>query len=72
MMRHVVAEFEARGWSLTEFLRHAQMRRVRWDALIESGGRVMSPDDADCLARAFGTSAELWRNLAARVGQEDE
>ena len=55
-------EIAARGWT-QEALAHILGRPLRTVNQIISGNRAITPQTAQELAAAFGTSAELWMNL---------
>ncbi|MBI2908682.1 MAG: HigA family addiction module antidote protein [Chloroflexi bacterium] len=57
-------EMEARGWTQTD-LAEILGRPVRVVNEIISGKRGISPETAQGLGAAFGTSAQLWLNLEA-------
>jgi len=55
-------ELEARGWSQSD-LAEILGRPVRLVNELVLGKRSITPETANGLAQAFGTSAELWMNL---------
>jgi HTH-type transcriptional regulator/antitoxin HigA len=61
-------ELEARGWTQTEFARIIR-RPLRLVNEIITGKRDISPDTAQALAAALGTSAQLWMNLETKIDQ---
>ena len=70
-------EIEARGWT-QEALAHILGRPLRTVNLIISGKAGITPQTAQELAAAFGTSAEMWMNLESayrlaleKKGQDD-
>lgn len=58
-------EIAARGWTEAEF-----RERIGDSASAILAGR-MTPDDAARIGKVFGTSAELWMNLAATWEKRD-
>lgn len=59
---YIQEELEARGWTQTD-LAEILGRPVRLVNEIISGKRQITPETAQGLAAAFGTSVELWMNL---------
>ena len=55
-------ELEARGWNQGEFAEIIG-RPPRLISEIISGKRGITPETAQAIAAAFGTSAEFWLNL---------
>ena len=55
-------ELEARGWSLRKLAEETGYPLDVVAALVDGTSRI-TPEVALHLARAFGTSAELWLNL---------
>lgn len=59
---YLVDELEARGWSQQEFAEIIGYP-VQFISEIISGKRELSKGSAVQIAKAFGTSPELWLNL---------
>ena len=55
-------ELEARGWTQAD-LAEIMGRPVQAISEIIAGKKAVTPETAQGLAAAFGTSAELWLNL---------
>ena len=62
--RIIRRELEARGWTQKD-LAHSMNCSEQAIRRIVSGQGEVTPEIAQQLARAFGTSPELWLNLAA-------
>jgi HTH-type transcriptional regulator / antitoxin HigA len=73
---YIREELEARGWSQLD-LAEILGRPPQAVNEIIAGKRAITPDTANALADAFGTSAQLWMNLEgsyqlARVSNRDD
>lgn len=62
--RIIVRELEARLWTPLEVVERGHLDPIEFGALL-AGEQRMTPELADGLARAFGTSVEFWSRLGA-------
>lgn len=57
-------ELKSRGWDVARFAREAGINHLFASALVKGSSAVpITKPVAEALARAFGTSHELWLNL---------
>lgn len=68
--QYVVDEIKARGWSVGT-LAEMSMLSVQTVEEIVCGHRKMTPLTAYCLSQAFGTTVELWMNLAGEADADE-
>lgn len=62
----ITIELEARDWSQQDLAR-MMGRSLQSVGAIVDGTTPITPETALELAKAFGTSAEIWTNLAAHL-----
>ena len=68
---YIEDELEARGWTVSQLADMTQQTEIFFNEII-NGTRGISTETSEKLAKAFGTSSQLWKNLDAAYNSSVE